>query len=823
VDLAKSQQFQAESIPHAERFSALLSQAVTMIQSGQAEEAIKLYRSGATMLKEFEDRWDADIRSGDPSFAAWWNSYVLDNRATLLSSEALALRWMGKLDEAGALYEQALELTPAAGAQHAHLTSGLGGIRYQQQQYAEAEELCRRAHAEFAAVAVSITDTEPENVSFYWSQAAQSLSDTAYAALGRGDLANFEKTLDEAIACAGEHDLVELADKFWLKQAGFLLGVDASGETIQRVNSERRERCARSKDPEFQFEARLLIAEYYRERGELERTRKELEKARAFAPSHRKWSLLRQLADIAESQGDSRATLDYSEEALNTARQVGFPDAVTASLRSLVGLHAAENPAEAERYLTELRATGVKDEIKNALVARAVSHCTQKRFDLALRDIDEAEQLMPEDSGVLLARVGAFHGMGDKEESLRVIERAVAAFRKQIQLSGPDWKPGVDSLGALHEAAAFLAAELGRAGEAFRWAESGKALRLRSRLNSLTDASKPADISFADLRTRLRAESAALLFFCVTKRGTLALLCDPDFDDPKPFFLDLTEPELAKLFPADRQSTHWNEAIFESLEPLSKKLASCFKEVIGNGKRRLIYIVPDSHLYFFPFAALDVGDGSRLVDHCAVSHLPCAAMLVSHPPREDQVKTCLALAGPEKAFSLSEHALQITTLPWEGSQCLEAATTGDFLEKATEFRVLHFACHGQMEASSPGTRSASMLVLHDRSLSAKDVYGLSLEDKLVFMNACVSGRFQSRLSNEVGGFWEAFLHAGASAIIATVAYVDPDSAQRLALGFYRHWLTGCGSAEALRQSQLELRRERPEPSDWATHILIGGG
>jgi CHAT domain-containing protein len=80
---------------------------------------------------------------------------------------------------------------------------------------------------------------------------------------------------------------------------------------------------------------------------------------------------------------------------------------------------------------------------------------------------------------------------------------------------------------------------------------------------------------------------------------------------------------------------------------------------------------------------------------------------------------------------------------------------------------------------------------------------------------------ESRISNYVGGFWEAFLHAGAKRIIATLTYVDPESAQLIALGFYRHWLNGLDSAEALRQAQLEVRQQRPELDNWATHILIG--
>lgn len=78
-----------------------------------------------------------------------------------------------------------------------------------------------------------------------------------------------------------------------------------------------------------------------------------------------------------------------------------------------------------------MRTFGEMDEIKNALLGRAVVHLQKKRFELALHDIDEAEQATPDDPGVLLARVGALRGMGAREDALRAAERAAAAFRAQ--------------------------------------------------------------------------------------------------------------------------------------------------------------------------------------------------------------------------------------------------------------------------------------------------------------------------------------------------------------------------------------------------------
>jgi hypothetical protein len=369
-----------------------------------------------------------------------------------------------------------------------------------------------------------------------------------------------------------------------------------------------------------------------------------------------------------------------------------------------------------------------------------------------------------------------------------------------------------------------LTAELGRTEEAFVWAEHGKALRLRSRFSVPTDAPKPAEIAFSDLRERLRTESARLLFFCVRQRGTLALLCDPDFEQPRAFFIDLTEEALAKLLPSRLQSSGpWNAAVFDALPSLSEKLAPCLSEATRGKESGKLYIVPDSQLYFIPFPALDIDGGSKVIDHCAVIYLPCAAMLFTGPQAQAGSRTCLAIgAGGEHDFSFSEQASQVAALGWDTSECLRDARAQDFLCKASQFNVLHLQCHGHMEGSLQGTRSASILQLADQTIvSAKDIYNLSLNAELVFLNACVSGRFQTRMASDVGGFWEAFLHAGASGVIVTLAYVHPESAQRLALAFYRHWLNGKDSSEALRQAQLEVRRERPEPYHWATHILIG--
>lgn len=837
-----AQRFQTESQQHAESFNKLLAEATSLVHAGRADEALQLYQTGRQNLHAFDDKWDAELKRGVPSFAEWWRQYVLEQEVTILMNEGLALRWLGRTDDAGHSFERALAVTPAETYNHASLLESLGGIHFDKEAFAEAEDLYRRAHAEYTALAARVEQAQdPDSESaglqanLFRRQAVEALANTAYAALGRGSHADFDRCLEGAIGFAKKHGFVDLEDKLWLKQASILLGNDASGEIIERVKAEKDHRCSRRDDPEFRVDALQLIAGFYIEQGAYRPARIELERDLKKAndgtiaplPLHRQWTLLRQLADIAEAQGDAEAAHRYSQDALDIARQLNMPQIIIASLRALVSLFAETDPDEAERCLSDIRAFGVMDEIKNALLARATIHIKHKRFELAMQDVDEAERAMPGDAGVLLTRVAVLRGMDAKEPTLCAIERAARTFREQLRRSGADWKSGFDSLAALHEAAAFVTAELGRTDEAFAWVESGKTLRLRSRFSEPTTDTETTDISYSILRERLRAESASLLYFSVMRRGTLALLCDPRFDNPQAFFLDLTEQSLAKLFPADKYYPAWNKAVFDALGPLSETLAPCLNAAINYEESRVLYIVPDAQLYFLPFAALAVGRDSKLVDHCAIAYLPCAAMLTSSPQAPLKLRACLAVgsgtAGEANQYQLVEQAAEIAGLQWDGAECLAEAKAQEFLDRAPQFCVLHFACHGQMEGRLPTTRSASFLKLSDRPLTAKDIYELTLSSELVFLNACVSGRFQSRLSNEVGGFWEAFLHAGARRIIVTVTYVHPESAQRLALAFYHHWLNGTSPAKALHQAQLEVRQAEPAPEHWATHILIGAG
>ncbi len=70
------------------------------------------------------------------------------------------------------------------------------------------------------------------------------------------------------------------------------------------------------------------------------------------------------------------------------------------------------------------------------------------------------------------------------------------------------------------------------------------------------------------------------------------------------------------------------------------------------------------------------------------------------------------------------------------------------------------------------------------------------------------------------GLQRAFLCAGTPAVITTLWKVDDRASYELVRAFYSH-LDSAGTAEALRQAQLETLRTFPHPFAWAAFGLTG--
>ena len=169
------------------------------------------------------------------------------------------------------------------------------------------------------------------------------------------------------------------------------------------------------------------------------------------------------------------------------------------------------------------------------------------------------------------------------------------------------------------------------------------------------------------------------------------------------------------------------------------------------------------------------------------------------PDAEEEAK-CLLDAWPG--------ATRVPAYFREVMECLDGDPPAD---------VLHFALHGRFDQSG---RQDGIFLIEKRLaqdeqarieiLSPHDVRASSLGRRapLVFLNACQVGASREVLG-DYAGMAEAFLHAGASAVVAPLWSIDDADAKTLALSFYKaaSGANGKPLAEILREQRARMDRE----------------
>jgi hypothetical protein len=200
--------------------------------------------------------------------------------------------------------------------------------------------------------------------------------------------------------------------------------------------------------------------------------------------------------------------------------------------------------------------------------------------------------------------------------------------------------------------------------------------------------------------------------------------------------------------------------------------------------------------------------------------LPFSEEPVAHLPHTD--------GEARRVSSLFERALVLT-----GRAANERAVREAPLDAC---EVLHVAAHGWADASevrrsfillAPPASPARSLegTSGDGLLQWDEVAALRLRASLVTLSACHSAGGVLDVGEGVTGLTQAFLHAGATCVLAAQAEVSDRSSERLMRSFYRSLLSGETAAGALRAAQRDAIRSGPEGSGagWSRFVLVGDG
>ena len=190
---------------------------------------------------------------------------------------------------------------------------------------------------------------------------------------------------------------------------------------------------------------------------------------------------------------------------------------------------------------------------------------------------------------------------------------------------------------------------------------------------------------------------------------------------------------------------------------------------------------------------------------------------------------------------------RIPRLPYtrqEASEILKAAPRGENLSALGlaanrmavlsptlgQYRYLHFATHGYLDAERPGLSALLLSMLDERNqptdgfLRVNDIYNLKLPAELVVLSACQTGLGKEVRGEGLLGLTRAVLYAGAARVVVSLWSVNDRATADLMAGLYRRMLrNGLRPSAALREAQLELRKQKrwQSPYYWAAFVQTG--
>ncbi|MDB5309219.1 MAG: hypothetical protein JWO38_3421 [Gemmataceae bacterium] len=258
------------------------------------------------------------------------------------------------------------------------------------------------------------------------------------------------------------------------------------------------------------------------------------------------------------------------------------------------------------------------------------------------------------------------------------------------------------------------------------------------------------------------------------------------------------------------------------------------------GKKQLV-IVPSRPLIALPFQALRKDGGPYLIEQFAVSYAPSVSALMEMRRRGDRVRA--AAGGPARVPVVAVGGVNFTRdlkdLPHSGPEAEtigrlfgkrsrilvgDRATRAGVAREAGAARVLHFATHGLVNPARPLFSALAVTPDGDDGrLYAHDMMNLDLSAELVVLSACETALGREYVGEGTIGLAWALFVAGSPAVVVSQWPVADESTGRLMEVFYGGFAGDASKAEALRQAQLSLLKDKAtrHPFYWAPFVLIG--
>jgi CHAT domain-containing protein len=415
-----------------------------------------------------------------------------------------------------------------------------------------------------------------------------------------------------------------------------------------------------------------------------------------------------------------------------------------------------------------------------------------------------------------------------REQNLR---RRIALLSRQIEpqpitrlLRGPDFAPDA---AATRETLARMQQE---------YADLLLEIRESAPHSAELVTTRPA--TWRDVAARLPAR-AALIEYLASDSGVVAFVITRD--TIASLDLGIDRHELARLIQFARAMIERATATRDDRwrAPMRRLHQHLIAPAIDSGLLRdvtQLVIVPHAELHYLPFAALPDQEGRFVVERFTLSFAPSASVWLALGQRRAlRGRGVLALAPNPASLPASAREVAAVRRLMPGSVTVltgAEASEAAFRARAGQQRVLHLATNGVLNKHNPLFSFVELASGqgYDGRLDVHEIFGLRLAADLVVLSACETALAAGAVADvppgdDWVGLTRAFLHAGASDVIATLWSVEDQASARVMEQFYERYARSDAPAAALTTAQRRLLRETAtaHPFYWAGLVLVGTG
>lgn len=414
----------------------------------------------------------------------------------------------------------------------------------------------------------------------------------------------------------------------------------------------------------------------------------------------------------------------------------------------------------------------------------------------------------------------------DLRARIRELTRQLEADVGASELRGPDLSPVGEA--ATREALARAQEQYAQLLLELRGIEHGMAAIVRGETVSWRAAADRLAPGRAML-TYLMTDTASVVF--VLTRDTLRAV---DLDIGRAALASLIDFTRGTLMRPQSSSASWRVPLRRLYQHL---IAPVEATGILAGIRQLT-IVPHGELHYLPFAALiREGDGREefLVERFDVGYAPSASVFTRLGARASPAsRRVLALAPrPSQLPGARDEVEAIRRTYGEEATVLIGPDASEqaFRSAAGTYGIVHLATYGVLNQHNPLFSFVELNASGDDDgrLEVHEVFGLSLNARLLVLSACQTGLASGAVSDvPAGDDWvglvRAFLSAGAANVIATLWAVEDRATAGLMERLHVRLRAGDSEATALSEAQRQTLRNSAtsSPFYWAGFALVGG-